>query len=330
MAEWSKAAVLKTAVGESPPGVRIPPHPFRFPEHQAQRRGDRGHVSAASRPGRGQRRMACAVRAPRRDRNARGGSPRVRTDPPAPPGPLGQQAGRLCILAPCRSVGGAVRRLVNKVAVLAASGRRPGVPSGGIGVFARLRKYRIFKEYSACPAGPEQAGSRLATSVLPPRPGVSMEFVSQTISGCTPMGSDERHGRQGATGGLSARAGPRRHGLSEVCGGIAQLLWSAWARLHGLASSPCHASRQHPIRPRSSKKIRGRACQDLAIRAGPSRLTASSGVLHSPGQKLVGPGRVRRRRMLTGVLPFLLMAKARCRAARPEGPARSFGLSECR
>ena len=28
MAEWSKAAVLKTAVGASPPGVRIPPHPL--------------------------------------------------------------------------------------------------------------------------------------------------------------------------------------------------------------------------------------------------------------------------------------------------------------
>ena len=28
VAEWSKAAVLKTAVGESPPGVRIPPHPL--------------------------------------------------------------------------------------------------------------------------------------------------------------------------------------------------------------------------------------------------------------------------------------------------------------
>lgn len=28
MAEWSKAAVLKTAVGVSPPGVRIPPHPL--------------------------------------------------------------------------------------------------------------------------------------------------------------------------------------------------------------------------------------------------------------------------------------------------------------
>ena len=27
MAEWSNAAVLKTAVGESPPGVRIPPPP---------------------------------------------------------------------------------------------------------------------------------------------------------------------------------------------------------------------------------------------------------------------------------------------------------------
>ena len=29
VAEWSIAAVLKTAVGESPPGVRIPPHPLR-------------------------------------------------------------------------------------------------------------------------------------------------------------------------------------------------------------------------------------------------------------------------------------------------------------
>jgi hypothetical protein len=29
VAEWSKAAVLKTAVGESPPGVRIPPHPLQ-------------------------------------------------------------------------------------------------------------------------------------------------------------------------------------------------------------------------------------------------------------------------------------------------------------
>ena len=28
VAEWSKAAVLKTAVGESPPGVRISPHPL--------------------------------------------------------------------------------------------------------------------------------------------------------------------------------------------------------------------------------------------------------------------------------------------------------------
>src|SRR5689334_2886432 len=28
VAEWSKAAVLKTAVGESLPGVRIPPHPL--------------------------------------------------------------------------------------------------------------------------------------------------------------------------------------------------------------------------------------------------------------------------------------------------------------
>jgi len=29
--EWSKGAVLKTAVGESPPGVRIPPHPLLVP-----------------------------------------------------------------------------------------------------------------------------------------------------------------------------------------------------------------------------------------------------------------------------------------------------------
>ncbi len=28
VAEWSIAAVLKTAVGESPPGVRTPPHPL--------------------------------------------------------------------------------------------------------------------------------------------------------------------------------------------------------------------------------------------------------------------------------------------------------------
>jgi hypothetical protein len=28
VAEWSKAAVLKTAVGESPPGVRILSHPL--------------------------------------------------------------------------------------------------------------------------------------------------------------------------------------------------------------------------------------------------------------------------------------------------------------
>src|SRR5687768_13422707 len=31
VAEWFKAAVLKTAVGSRPPWVRIPPHP---PEHQ--------------------------------------------------------------------------------------------------------------------------------------------------------------------------------------------------------------------------------------------------------------------------------------------------------
>jgi hypothetical protein len=28
VAEWSKAAVLKTAVRETVPGVRIPPHPL--------------------------------------------------------------------------------------------------------------------------------------------------------------------------------------------------------------------------------------------------------------------------------------------------------------
>ena len=31
MAEWSKALVLKTSVGETLPGVRIPPHPLSFP-----------------------------------------------------------------------------------------------------------------------------------------------------------------------------------------------------------------------------------------------------------------------------------------------------------
>ena len=31
VAEWSKAAVLKTAVRETVPGVRIPPRPLGFP-----------------------------------------------------------------------------------------------------------------------------------------------------------------------------------------------------------------------------------------------------------------------------------------------------------
>ena len=33
MAEWFKAPVLKTGVGESSPGVRIPPHPLLLRTH---------------------------------------------------------------------------------------------------------------------------------------------------------------------------------------------------------------------------------------------------------------------------------------------------------
>src|SRR4051794_28196812 len=36
VAEWFKAAVLKTAVGASPPWVRIPPHPPSLTEFELQ------------------------------------------------------------------------------------------------------------------------------------------------------------------------------------------------------------------------------------------------------------------------------------------------------
>ena len=39
VAEWSKAAVLKTAVGASPPGVRIPPHPLTCTRRISRKRG---------------------------------------------------------------------------------------------------------------------------------------------------------------------------------------------------------------------------------------------------------------------------------------------------
>ena len=53
VAEWSKATVLKTVVGESPPGVRIPPHPFRpFPMPGKSRffRGFLGFCTGRYRP----------------------------------------------------------------------------------------------------------------------------------------------------------------------------------------------------------------------------------------------------------------------------------------
>jgi hypothetical protein len=49
VAEWSKAAVLKTAVGASPPGVRIPPHPLC--QKGALARGQRPEVGRGEGPG---------------------------------------------------------------------------------------------------------------------------------------------------------------------------------------------------------------------------------------------------------------------------------------
>ena len=44
VAEWSKALVLKTSVGETLPGVRIPPHPLSFFGKKAQLQAPSGLI----------------------------------------------------------------------------------------------------------------------------------------------------------------------------------------------------------------------------------------------------------------------------------------------